>query len=184
MSMTNSVLMTSLALAGMAALAQAADTPMAPAAATGTQTSKMATKEPHADMQWLRDADTAGNAEVAAADLALAKAQRADVKQFAQMMKDAHTQANRELADLATKKNVALPAKKPSDHGLDDKSGADFDTAYLKQQVTAHEKAEKLFEKGTKSSDADIRAWAEKTLPVVREHLTEARKLAGMPPSK
>jgi putative membrane protein len=48
-------------------------------------------------------------------------------------------------------------------------------------QVSEHEKAEKLFEKGAKATDADIRAFAEKTLPAIREHLAEARKLAGVP---
>jgi putative membrane protein len=170
-------LVAGMALAGCATVALAADTPMA----TGPSGAPaMAPKEP-SYVSWMKEVDTAGNAEVAEADLALGSAQSADVKAFAQKMKDVHTQANQELADLATKKSVALPTKKPSTHGLDKKSGADFDKAYLKQQVSAHEKAVKLFEKGAKSTDPDVKAWAEKTLPVVREHLEEARKLAGTP---
>ncbi len=140
-----------------------------------------AAKASSGDVSWLKDADTAGNAEVAAATLAISKAQRADVKAFAQKMADEHAAANKELGAIATKMGVALPAKKPAEHGLDAKSGADFDAAYLKLQVGEHEKAEKLFEKGAKADDADIRTFAAKTLLAVREHLAEVRKLAGVP---
>jgi len=165
------VLCPAIAIAAEAAKPAPAS-PMAPKAAPAKAWSS--------DVSWLKEADTAGNAEVAAANLALTKAQRADVKAFAQKMVDDHTAANKELADIATKMGVALPAKKPAEHGLDSKSGADFDAAYLKQQVSDHEKAEKLFEKAAKAHDEDIRAFAAKTLPTIREHLAEARKLAGV----
>lgn len=137
-------------------------------------------KPKNAEVSWLTDADTAGNAEVAAAQLALTKAQRADVRAFAQRMVDDHAKANKEIADLATKKGVVLAAAKPS-KDLDSTTGAAFDAAYLKAQVKDHEAAEKLYEKGAKSSDADIRAFAEKTLPTVREHLAEVRRLVAIP---
>lgn len=144
---------------------------------TTTATSK--NKPAGADVSWLKDADTSGNAEVASAQLAISKAQRADVRAYAQEMADAHTSANHEIADIATKLGVALPAEKPKEHGLDTVKDADFDAAYLKAQIKEHEGAEKLFEKGVKSKNADIRAFAEKTLPTVRKHLADAKRLAG-----
>ena len=180
---SRSVLVVGLLALCPAIAVRAEDAKTAPAnhASAKAAPAAMPAKASSGDVSWLKDADTAGNAEVAAATLAVGKAQRADVKAFAQKMVDEHAAANKELGAIATKMGVALPATKPAEHGLDTKSGADFDVAYLKLQVTAHEKAEKLFENAAKADDADIRTFAAKTLPAIREHLVEVRKLAGIP---
>jgi putative membrane protein len=64
---------------------------------------------------------------------------------------------------------------------IDDLNAAhqeDFDKTYAKQQVSAHEKAEKLFSKyADKGDNAAVKAFAAKVLPVIRQHLEEAKKL-------
>ena len=55
-------------------------------------------------------------------------------------------------------------------------SGADFDREYMDMMVKDHTKDVKEFEDAsTKAKDADIKAWAAKTLPTLREHLQMAR---------
>ena len=55
-------------------------------------------------------------------------------------------------------------------------SGADFDREYMDMMVKDHVKDVKEFEDAsTKAKDADVKAWAAKTLPTLREHLQMAR---------
>jgi putative membrane protein len=57
-------------------------------------------------------------------------------------------------------------------------SGDAFDRAFIDEQVKGHEKDVKEFEKvSTKAKDPDIRAFAAKTLPTLREHLQMARDI-------
>lgn len=59
-------------------------------------------------------------------------------------------------------------------------SGAEFDREYLKMDLKDHKKAIELFEKQARSGrDAELKAFAEKTLPTLREHHQMARDIAG-----
>ena len=58
--------------------------------------------------------------------------------------------------------------------------GVDFDRAYAAAMLSDHQKAVALFEQPPrKGKDADVRAYAEKTLPTLRKHLTMAEELNG-----
>jgi putative membrane protein len=126
-----------------------------------------------------------GMAEVALGELAVRQASSNEIKQFAQRMIDDHTKANNELKELASKKGIAfpneLPAKqKASQDRLGKLSGADFDREYMRAMVKDHDNAVALFEKESRSGgDPELKAWAEKTLPILREHQKMARDLAG-----
>lgn len=117
-----------------------------------------------------------GMAEVELAQLALKKSQNADVKKFAQTMITDHTKANNELKSLAAKKNITLPtdvssSQKDTMEDLSGLSGAEFDKEYVDTMVSDHESAVELFEDNTDNSDADIKAFAAKTLPTLKSHL-------------
>jgi putative membrane protein len=59
-------------------------------------------------------------------------------------------------------------------------SGADFDRKYMEHMVKDHEKDVAAFEReSNKGDDADVKAWAAKTLPTLREHLQMARDTAA-----
>jgi len=61
---------------------------------------------------------------------------------------------------------------------LESSSGADFDRQYVRMTVMCHEKGVKEFEKVSQGTgDADVKAFAAKTLPTLREHLATARSL-------
>lgn len=123
-----------------------------------------------------------GMAEVEMAQLALKKSQNADVKSFAQMMITDHTKANNELKSLAAKKKVVLPTDMGSSHKetmdeLNELSGAEFDKEYVAAMVSAHESAVQLFEDNADDSDADIKAFASKTLPTLKAHLQKIKDI-------
>jgi putative membrane protein len=61
---------------------------------------------------------------------------------------------------------------------LAEKSGADFDKAYLNLIIDEHEQAVDLFEDGADgSSGLAVQAFAGKYLPALREHLKQAQML-------
>jgi len=60
----------------------------------------------------------------------------------------------------------------------DSLSGAEFDRAFINHMVMGHEKAISKFETASENlQDADLKKYAQKTLPVLREHLRMAQKL-------
>ena len=138
-----------------------------------------------ADRDFMVKACQANLAEIEAGRLAESKATNADVKKFAQHMVEDHTAANDELMSLAGKTNFRLPARPDDAHQKDvaklaGMSGTEFDRKYMEMMVTDHQKAVELFEKWSKDAKHDdVRAWAEKTLPKLRDHLTMARDLSG-----
>ncbi|CAN5314251.1 hypothetical protein BH10ACI2_BH10ACI2_22710 [soil metagenome] len=135
--------------------------------------SKMTTDSPES---FMKDAAQGGMAEVELGKLAASKAKDAEVKKFGQMMVTDHTAAGNGLKALAAKKNVTLPADIGSHKSTVDKlsglSGADFDKAYVDDMVSDHEADVAEFEKQSKNAtDADVKAFAAKTLPVLKKHL-------------
>ena len=134
------------------------------------------------DKAFVAEAGMAGLYEVQAGNLALQKAESAAVRGFAQRMITDHGKANAELAQLATAKGLVLPAELEGEHEkaiehLSTLSGAAFDTAYMQHMRGDHQKDIAQYEKAsTSATDADIKAFATKTLPVLREHLTLAQQ--------
>jgi putative membrane protein len=136
------------------------------------------------DMKFMTAAAQGGMAEVAMARTALERASSDSVKQYAQKMIDDHTAANAELMGIASAKGVTLPGAPDTKHQMMmDKmsklSGMEFDMEYVKNAgVKDHEAMEKLFMgESMKGKDADARAFAAKTLPAVRMHLSMAREM-------
>jgi putative membrane protein len=139
------------------------------------------------DRKFMMTAAAGGMAEVEIARLAVDKASSDDVKKYAQQMIDDHTKANEELMQIASQKGVTLPTGPDAKHmalmakmrGL---SGADFDRMYVKEAgVSDHSKMEKLFmQESGGGKDADVKAFASKTLPTVQMHLKMARDMSGM----
>ncbi|MBV8881928.1 MAG: DUF4142 domain-containing protein [Planctomycetaceae bacterium] len=136
------------------------------------------------DYDFLKTAAQANLAEVDTGSLAQSKAGNADVRKFGQHMVEDHTKANVELNALALKKGFTVPTEPDAAHKKDaarlaDLAGADFDRAYMKMMVSDHEKAVSLFEDNSKNAkDNDVRAFAEKMTPDLRNHLKMARDLS------
>lgn len=161
-------------LAGAMASAQTGTT----ASTKGSDTSAMAA----ADKSFVLKAARGGLAEVELGRLAAEKASDPAVKQFGQRMVDDHSKANDELKTIAERKGVTLPTeldakdKRTRDH-LAKLSGAAFDRAYMRDMVMDHTTDVSEFRKQSKSGkDADVKAFAGKTLPTLEDHLKMARE--------
>ncbi len=138
--------------------------------------------KPLDDATFVKKASCAGMAEVKSSEIALQKGTDAKVKQFAQRMVDDNGKANKELEELASRKGWKVETAIEEKHQkeidkLNGMSGQEFDRAYMECQVKAHEMAVKMFKTESNSGeDADLKAWAAKTLPTLEEHLKMARE--------
>jgi putative membrane protein len=160
----------------------------APAAQPGTGTRNAETnkddKLARGDRRFMEKAAESGMFEVQIAQLAASKATDPAVKDFANKLVQDHQEANNELVQIANSKKVELPAAPPRGkrheiEKLGKLSGAEFDKQFVKHVgVKDHESDIKEFEKAAdKVKDPDLKAWAQKTLPHLREHLAMAEKL-------
>lgn len=135
------------------------------------------------DTKFMMKAASGGMMEVELGQMAQQKAQSQRVKDFGAMMVRDHTQANNELKALAANKNVSVPAAMTEEHqghvnGMREKTGKDFDKAYMSMMVDDHEKdVSDYSNESNNGSDAEVKAFAAKTLPVLRAHLDSAKSV-------
>ncbi len=139
-------------------------------ATTATAATQMATD----DQTFIQKAATGGMAEVSLGQQVSPAAKNADAKSFADKMVADHGKANDELKQLAATKGVTLPTDTDQEHkdaAQKVMSSKDLDKAYIDEMVKDHDQDVKEFEDESKSAkDADLRAWIDKTLPVLKEH--------------
>lgn len=152
---------------------QAETTGAAPAATMGVSTADFVRKAALGDMF-----------EIQSSQLAREKADR-EGRDFSNKMIQAHTKTSTELKTLVQSGKVQ--AEVPN--GLDPEhtrkleqlrglSGDAFEKAYQQMQVQAHEDAVALFTSYAQSGDnAELKQWAQKTLPELKQHLGMAEKL-------
>jgi putative membrane protein len=159
-------------------------TAMPPATSSAPAASGAATAAAKDPAAFVDKAGRAGAFEVEASKLAQQKATSGDVKSFANRMVDDHTRAANELKQAAG--GLTVPAEPSADQrakidALKGKSGADFDRSYASEVgVAAHEEAVALFEDYARNgTDASLKAFADKTVPTLREHLAMAKDMAG-----
>ena len=137
------------------------------------------------DQDFAMKAAQGGMMEVDLGQLAAAKAQSNDVKDFGNRMVNDHGKAGDELKALASQKGLTLPGtpsaeEQKAQKDLSSKSGPAFDKAYMSNMVKDHEKDAKEFDKASKSvKDPDLKSWASKTLTVVQDHLKMAKEING-----
>jgi putative membrane protein len=135
------------------------------------------------DAKFAVAAANGGMAEVELGKLAQEKAASSKVKDFGAMMVADHGKANDEMKALAVSKNITLPSAINDEEqrvkdDLSAKSGADFDKAYVSNMIDDHKKDIKEFEEASKNcKDADLKAFAVKTLPVLKMHLDAIQKI-------
>jgi putative membrane protein len=147
----------------------------------GAQSPPAQTQSP--DHAFVVAAAGGGMAEVDLGQLASSKASNDKVKMFGQRMATDHGKAGDELKTLAASKHITVPTSMDSKHKAEHDrfaklSGADFDRAYVKAMVADHKKDVAEFTKESQSGkDADVKAWAAKTLPTLQDHLKMIEEL-------
>ncbi|HEY9679332.1 MAG TPA: DUF4142 domain-containing protein [Drouetiella sp.] len=132
-----------------------------------------------ADAEFAKKVAVDGMTEVKLGEMAEKKGTSEKVKEFAHHMVKDHGQANEELKSVATRCGVKLPGTLDGEHQavydkLNKLSGTNFDKQYLEEMVSAHKKAVAALEGECKTGEGPIKDWASKTLPTIKEHLSEA----------
>jgi putative membrane protein len=122
--------------------------------------------------------------EIQSSQLALSRSQRQDVRTFAQMLIDHHTQTTAQLTAAARAAGMTppppalMPPQQQMMAQLQQAQGTSFDQVYLRQQVPAHEMALALHQNYAARGDTPpLRTVAAAAVPIVQGHLTQARQM-------
>jgi len=140
---------------------------------------------PQADRMFVSQAGAANMAEVALGQLAESQGQSDAVRNFGNRMVIDHTDANVALNNLAGPLGLAL-AQQPTMlqektiDSLASMSGPSFDRHYGRIAVKDHEDAVRLFtEEASFGANPDLRTFAARMLPTLKQHLSMAHSLPG-----
>lgn len=126
--------------------------------------------------EFVQEAASGGLMEVQLGEMAMQKASSDEVKEFGSRMVEDHSQANKDLMELAQVKQYTVPMTLMDQHQkiidkLSGLSGEEFDKEYMKVMVEDHRKEIQKFENAVANADnPELKAWAEKTLTVLEEH--------------
>ncbi len=114
--------------------------------------------------------------EIVESKLALQHATDARLKRFAEKMISDHQDAEKKLQAAAGKvgDQAQKALDKPHEAMLDNLktfSGTDFDKIYTADQVAAHDETVNLLSDYKQNGgNKDLKSWADKALPIVKEH--------------
>lgn len=138
------------------------------------------------DRGWINDQLEDGDREVRLGRLAHEKGASEDVRAYGNMMVEHHTMAGTELKQVATRHEITPETDDRDENQRDfDRlsalTGDVFDRAYLDAMVDDHEDAVDEIEDKVNDNDehADLKGWATRTLPVVKQHLEKAKEIRG-----
>ncbi|MBU9124565.1 DUF4142 domain-containing protein [Burkholderia multivorans] len=145
----------------------------------------MARRPSGIDAEFVDKAAMLGKTELLASQLAAERSSNAEVKAFARRMIDDHERIARELRRLGVDKGVPVQTRMlvdPALNTLRTLSGPAFDRAYVQLAgPAAHEEAIRTYEAEARDGrDAQLRAFAARTLPMLKNHLAAARALANV----
>lgn len=155
----------------------------------GTQTARPAGQSDYLtsgrEEDFIKEVAQASHIEVESSKLAVTKAQNAEVKALAEKLVSDHTAASEELKKLVMSRNAAwkdddpkFKEKKQKHESLQNLTGAAFDKEYLEDMISDHESTLPLFAKySLNANDTELKSFADKTQPMLREHLKMARDL-------
>jgi putative membrane protein len=131
------------------------------------------------DQQFAVTAINNGITEIELGRLAIKNGHSREVKNFGQMMVKDHSKSDHQLLLLMKSKDISMPASSDSSdktliNNLAQKSGGDFDKAYISYMMDDHEKDVQLFTvESKKLQDPELKNFAIKTLPTLKNHLDE-----------
>ena len=137
------------------------------------------------DREFATKAAMGGKHEVELGRLAADRASDSDVKAFANRMIQDHSRAGDELMQTTSRLGIKAadedeaPFKEMVDR-LSKLKGAEFDRAYMSDMVEDHMKDLSEIESYAKGdNNPELKAWAAKIVPIVREHLQQAQSVAA-----
>jgi putative membrane protein len=132
---------------------------------------------------FLRQAGMGDNAEIQAGSMAESRARSNAVRDYGRMLQRDHRHSSELAMPLMRRYRVTPPAGIPPEDRaamarLQRTRAGDFDRAFARQMVLDHQKMIAKFEAQARSPDRPTADFARAQLPVLRQHLQEARRLA------
>jgi predicted outer membrane protein len=115
--------------------------------------------------------------------IALERSSNEDVKRFAQQAMSAHEQMIQDVRGFADRrKTPILPTPDTVDQTvaahLRELSGAELDREYIKEMIAQHAEMTAKFQvEAQQGNDPELRQWAERQIPVYRNHLEMAEHI-------
>ena len=135
------------------------------------------------DDKFISKAASDGQMEAELGGIAQINGGSSRVKKFGDMMAADHSKVNVELKALAKTQSINLSASLLPEHQmhvdhLKPMHGVDFDKAYMKMMLEDHEEDVKEFKhQADDGSNKEIKAFAVKTLAVLKVHLDSAKSI-------
>jgi len=133
---------------------------------------------------FVKEASAGNQSEIALAQLAQQKAQNPEIKNLAQMLQQDHQQAQEKLQTIAQAHGLTLDTsptftQRRAQSKLEKLNGAEFDQQYAKDMLEDHVTDIKKFQKASQNiEDADVKQFAQQTLPTLQTHLQHAETAA------
>ena len=147
------------------------------------------------DQQVIAKLHQANQMEMEVGKLAQQKGANADVKRYGQLLIGDHQKGDQLVTQLAKRKGLdSIPEPKPETPAdkeemqkqqmmmqqLQQADGPQFDAAFSKAMVEAHEKAVAMVTDASgQVSDTDLRKTLKKLVPILKQHLEIAQRLSG-----
>jgi len=135
------------------------------------------------DKAFLKFAAEANMTEAHIGKVAEDQSSNSAVKDFGQKLVQDHTKAYDELTAVANKTGENIPkgidiARNRAAEEVTREKGANFDRRFARYEVQDHQKAIAEFKReAEKGADPDVKAYAEKMIPELEQHLHEAQQL-------
>ena len=134
------------------------------------------------DLRFVDEAQMTSHLEISASEMALEVSKDPKVHAFARQMVEDHKQALGTLRGIAADKGITPQERVPEAPELarlKTLKAEEFDQAYIRTiGIDAHEQAVLLFQnQATRGKDPALRAFANRMLPALREHLKQARAM-------
>jgi putative membrane protein len=137
------------------------------------------------DKDFILAAAQGGMLEVRLGEVAEKKGASQEVKAFGAMMVSDHGKAGEDLKSVAAKHGIEVPGDLDAKHKaivdrLAKLSGSAFDKAYIDEMLKDHMKDASAFQGVAKNAnDPDVKAFAQRTLPIIKAHLAKIKSIAG-----
>lgn len=150
---------------------------LAPAAALGADAD-----EAMSDAAFAQMAAQGNRLEIALGELAVEKAQDAQIRNFGERMVEDHREAQQQLAEAARQQGVELPDGLSEDgrktlERLSALPDEEFGHAYMEFALEAHTRDLYRYEEQSQDPDTLIQAYATDLRPIIRKHREIAGKL-------
>ncbi len=136
------------------------------------------------DLEFFTTAVEAGRVQVYLVGLLRDKAESEQIKALGSMLVGTQEEENKQVSRLAMLKGWTVAtepsaAQKAMGAALEKQTGSEFDKAAMDKLIAAGQQSVSAYESAAKSTDGDIKGFAEQMLPMAQEKLRLSEKMTG-----